>query len=273
VRVVRCAVAIALLFATAPLFAQGAEPSCPRAVLPAYAHNDYENARPLADALRLGFRGIEADVFLVGDSLRVGHDRRRAQRAATLEALYLQPLHSLIARCGRLTADGQPFLLALELKERSHPTYASLLKLLSRYRTILTPQRGSSGQLPSVEVVLVGWHPPSSALRLDTDGLIRLQHHVTRPEDTILVAPGWVRMLSLDYGKTMRRPWVTPARRRRWLAALREAKQAVPERLLRVHNLPADSALYAELLDAGVDLIGTKQLVATRRLLLASGGR
>lgn len=34
-------------------------------LLPAYAHNDYLIDRPLVDALALGYRGVEADVFLV----------------------------------------------------------------------------------------------------------------------------------------------------------------------------------------------------------------
>ena len=45
----------------------------PDTLLPAYAHNDYRNARPLLDALELGFRGVEVDYFLVDTELRVGH--------------------------------------------------------------------------------------------------------------------------------------------------------------------------------------------------------
>ena len=34
-------------------------------LLLAYAHNDYRNPRPLRDALSLGYRGVEADLFRV----------------------------------------------------------------------------------------------------------------------------------------------------------------------------------------------------------------
>jgi hypothetical protein len=249
-----------------------AQAPCPQAELRAYAHNDYENARPLADALRLGYRGVEADVFLVDHALRVGHDRRRARRGGTLEALYLEPLGALAAQCGGLTADGRPFLLAVELKEPSPPTYAALVQLLARYSRLLTPAPDAGGAAAPVEVVLVGWHPPLSALRADSTGLlVRLQQRLTRPEDAAVAPGSWVRLLSLDYGKTIGRRWATAASRRRWLAALREAKRAAPGRLLRVHNVPEDSRAYAALLDAGVDLIGSKQLATTRRLLLARG--
>jgi hypothetical protein len=56
--------------------AANAQPACPRGELPAYAHNDYRNARPLEDALSMGFRGVEVDLVLVDGVLRVGHDRR-----------------------------------------------------------------------------------------------------------------------------------------------------------------------------------------------------
>ncbi|MCK5137459.1 MAG: hypothetical protein KAR19_16865 [Bacteroidales bacterium] len=43
---------------------------------PAHAHNDYNHEHPLFDALENGFRSIEADVFSMGDSLYVAHDRK-----------------------------------------------------------------------------------------------------------------------------------------------------------------------------------------------------
>jgi len=65
----------------------------------------------------------------------------------------------------------------------------------------------------------------------------------------------------------MGRWWVREAGRRRWLARLRELKSSAPDRLLRVHNVPVDARIYAELLETGVDLIGTKQLAKTATLL------
>ena len=57
--------ALTTLLALAAPIALPAQSGCTRGTLPAYAHNDYANARPLTDALSLGFRGAEADVFLV----------------------------------------------------------------------------------------------------------------------------------------------------------------------------------------------------------------
>ena len=41
----------------------------------AHAHNDYEHARPLLDALDCGFGSVEADIYLVDGALLVAHAR------------------------------------------------------------------------------------------------------------------------------------------------------------------------------------------------------
>ena len=253
---IRRAVPFVLAAAAAPALARGQGP-CPRADLPAYAHNDYANARPLADALALGYRGVEADVFLVAGALRVGHARRDARGGRTLESQYVRPLHALAARCGRLTGDGAPFLLTVELKEASRASYDSLAALLARYPALA----------PAVEVVLVGWHPGPAVIDR-APAVLGRQHQLrsTRPVAGATL-DARVRLTSLDYGKTVGRWWVRAAGRRRWLAAVRAAKAAHPTRRLRVHNVPVDAAVYRELRAAGVDLIGTKRLAATAAAL------
>ncbi|MGI8619288.1 MAG: hypothetical protein ACR2L6_09410 [Gemmatimonadaceae bacterium] len=248
--------------------ATGAERQCPRGSLPAYAHNDYENPRPLQEAVERGFRGVEVDLFLVDGTLRVGHDRRRARDGAAFEALYLEPLSALVARCGALTSDGHPFLLAVDFKERSAAAYDALVGLLSGYHSLLARSPAESVRLPSIEIVLVGWHPADAGREGGADSLLRLQHRLSSPSAPHRNAlDPRVRLVSLDYGKTMGRWWLSPADRWRWIAALRAVKDAVPDRLLRVHNVPADARIYGRLLGAGVDLIGAKRLATTQRLL------
>lgn len=256
-----------LLILAAPI-ALPAQSGCPRGTLPAYAHNDYENARPLTDALTLGFRGAEADVFLVDGVMRVGHDRRAARAGGSLEALYLAPLQALVARCGQLTADGRPFFLALELKEASAVAHDSLVALLGRYRELLEASPPASHGAPALDVVLVGWHPSTAPVASAADALVGWQRRIANAGGSQPTPPdARVRLLSLDYGKTMGRWWVTAAGRRRWLAWLRAVKASAPDRVLRVHNVPVDGRIYAALLATGVDLIGTKQLSETARLL------
>ncbi len=248
-----------------------AQSSCPLADLPAYAHNDYENERPLDDALAAGYRGVEVDVFLIDGVVRVGHDRGRARRAGTLEELYLAPLAERIARCGRLTPDrDRPFLLLIEIKERSPDTFDAVARLLARHAGMFGANVPGGGR--EVEVVMVGWHPRADAG--ERAAPLAYQWRIAGHADT-LVAPTErsVRLLSLDYGKTMGRPWRTAAGRRRWLRTLAAVRRGAAGRLVRVHNVPADSAIYARLLAAGADLIGTRELGATRRILTSIARR
>lgn len=242
-----------------------AQPECPRGTLPAYAHNDYLNTHPLYDALALGYKGAEADVFLVDGELQLGHQRRAAEEDGRFETHYLAPLRSLVARCGALTADGQPFLLTVEIKEASRQTFDALVALLSRYSDLL---KGQNGGTPAVQVVLVGWYP--SQFEDSTPVPLTRQAQLTRddrpPADA---ADRSVGLISIDYNKTMGRWWVTPARRRRWLSEIRATKAEYPALRIRAYHAPVSARTYRDLLAAGVDLIGTQDLVDSARLLTA----
>jgi hypothetical protein len=238
---------------------------CTRGELPAYAHNDYENDTPLFDALSLGYRGVEADVFLVNGVLRVGHSRPLAERGGSLEALYLVPLRSLVSRCGGLSSDARRFLLTIELKEASLQAYQALVSLLQRYEFGISSAYGKA-----VQIVLVGWHPQKS--QVPTGGLFGLQFRIERPDEQI--PPGLSRgigLLSVDFGQNVASDWRYAASRAAWLQCLRLTKAAFPDRLIRVHNVPVDSTIYASLLAAGVDLLGVRELRSARRLLLKLG--
>jgi hypothetical protein len=258
-----------LLLAVTATAARGPSASdCPHGTLPAYAHNDYLNAHPLLDALSLGYKGAEADVFLVNGELQLGHKRRAAEEDGRFETLYLEPLRSLVAACGSLTVDGQPFLLTVEIKEVSRPTYDTLVALLTRYSDLLT---GRDGGKPPVQVVLVGWYPGYPGWFADSTRLpLTRQTQLTRddrpPADA---ADRSVGLISIDFSKTMGRWWVTPRIRRRWLAAIRMTKTAYPALRIRVYHLPVDERTYRALLEAGVDLIGTQELSRSAPVLNA----
>ena len=66
----------------------------------AHAHNDYEHDRPLYDALDHGFKSVEADIYLVGDQLLIGHDPTDLTPERTLQSLYLDPLKKIVRITG-----------------------------------------------------------------------------------------------------------------------------------------------------------------------------
>ena len=87
----------------APLFAS------PLFLPHAHSHNDYEQRRPCLDAIEARVSSIEADLWLEGDRVLVGHDRGRWH--GELAELYLQPLTLLWHENALPGRERGPFLL------------------------------------------------------------------------------------------------------------------------------------------------------------------
>ena len=252
---------LVLLVAGAPLAL--VSDSCTTSfILPAYAHNDYRNSRPLRDALSLGFRGVEADVFLVGTELVVGHERSRLQPLRTLASLYLAPLRERLHACGYVLSDSTPFFFNIELKEADTTAFRSLIGQLRQFDELF--HASPSGPAP-VQVTLVGWWPSGA-----WDGwpeYVRVQRIVTRNGMTATTSAP-VGLVSIDYGRVLNWPGrgpLSPAAQHA-LDAARDSARAIAAPL-RVHHVPVNEAVYRWVLAREGTLIGTTDLKGTRALL------
>jgi hypothetical protein len=247
--------------------------TCPQPpTLPAYSHNDYENSRPLHQALALGYRGVEVDLVLRNGELRAAHSGSESKGGRTLETMYLRPLRAILHRCGRVLNPTTALLLNLELKERSRAAYDSLLALLARYSDLFEEHPPQS--MAAVQIVLVGWSPPHHEAKTAIESRLGSQYNITTLTSTSVPHQSEsVRLVSLDYGKTIgwsgRGP--VPQRAGTWLSRVRGVKGTSPRYLSRAYNAPANPAVYRLLLDGGIDLIGTENLRATHRVLLQLG--
>ena len=232
-----------------------------RCVLPAYAHNDYENRRPLLDAVEAGYSGVEADYFLVSGRLLVGHDPNRLNWTRTLQTIYLEPLRDVARRQGPLCQPGRRFLLNIEAKQNSRAAFDSLQAVLSRYPDLF----GSNGW---VEVILVGWTPP-----IDSVGDARIQYRVRRGAQIDSIPPDpRITLISVRYSDLIRYP-DRSTRFERVMTALGRQRRVVPGRRLRVYEVPYSSVVYQALLNAGVDLIGVKDLGRGRNIFNSVSGK
>lgn len=61
-----------------------------------HSHNDYWRPVPLHSALAAGCISVEADVYLSGNELLVGHSRHTLARGQNLRTLYLDPLLNML---------------------------------------------------------------------------------------------------------------------------------------------------------------------------------
>ena len=152
-----------LLFAFL-LCATGLLAADPIALRHAHAHNDYEHARPLEDALAAGFTSVEADLFLIDGEIRVAHYRTDAKPGRTLRSLYLEPLQKIARRHdGRIHPHRPEFYLMLDYKASGEPDVRALHQAvtneLSGFKELLTTVEDGCLTRRAVAIVLSGSRP------------------------------------------------------------------------------------------------------------------
>jgi hypothetical protein len=136
-----------------------------------HSHNDYWRPHPLYDALQLGFKSVEADVFLIDTTLQVGHEPAALQRTKTLQSLYLDPLRQMQQAQGGFYTKPAELWLYIDFKNDGPATYARLRQTLARYRPMLSTP--SHSRLNGVRVILTGGYPRAEVLA-DPDALVFL---------------------------------------------------------------------------------------------------
>ena len=240
--------------------------SRPRPLEVAHAHNDYEHARPLHDALDHGFCSIEADVYLVDGKLLVAHDRKDVRPERTLEALYLDPLQARVqANGGRVYRNGPTITLLVDIKSEARPTYAALEHVLARYGDFLTSFGREQSTPRAVTVIVSGNRAPADV----EQRVVRYSALDGRSTDLDAAAPATLYpWISDNWTKlsTWRGEGELPANDR---AKLRDwvSRAHTRGRKIRLWNTPETPEAWQVLRDSGVDIIGTDNLGRLRDFL------
>jgi glycerophosphoryl diester phosphodiesterase len=149
----------ALIFAVGALqfLASLSTQAQPTPLIHAHAHNDYEHARPLFDALDHGFCSVEADIYLVDGQLLVAHDRNKVKPERTLQALYLDPLRERVKKNGGQVYPGTTdFTLLIDVKSDAEKTYAVLRDVLKQYADLLTVFRPEATESKAITAIISG---------------------------------------------------------------------------------------------------------------------
>ncbi len=247
-------------------FFHPANAAAPAPLLHAHAHNDYEHARPLLDALDQGFCSVEADIYLVEGQLLVAHDRAKVSASRTLQALYLDPLHERMKRNGgRVFAGGPEVTLLVDIKSDAEPTYAALRKVLEGYADMLTRFQENRIQTNAITVILSGNRPQAMLAKeplryAAIDG--RLPDLETNPP------PALVPLVSDNWSKHFKWQGKGP------LPSEEEAKLKTlvnlahqQGRRVRFWGTADSPEVWREFRKAGVDLINTDDLSGLARFL------
>lgn len=232
----------------------------------AHAHNDYLHERPLLDALDHGFTSIEADVFPVDGQLLVAHTFIELSKARTLEGLYLKPLREIVSRNGgSVYGNGRPVILLVDIKTKGVEAYSILESLLKSYDEIVSSHLDGDFREKAVTVVVSGDRPRAEIERANPryaaiDGRLSDLKADTPASLVPLISDNWTNHFKY------RGEGMMPTDEREKLADI--VRQCHEQgRRLRFWATPERSALWMELEDAGVDLIGTDDLMALQQQL------
>ncbi|MFA5327016.1 MAG: phosphatidylinositol-specific phospholipase C/glycerophosphodiester phosphodiesterase family protein [Prolixibacteraceae bacterium] len=129
-------------------------------IIPAHSHNDYEQSRPLFNALDCNFKSVEADVYSIGDSLFVAHDFDQIRPGRTLRSMYLEPLRKQIEKNkGSVYGNGEEVILFIDIKDDAMRTYQLLDQILKTYANEVTVFENGEKKTGSIMVVVSGNRP------------------------------------------------------------------------------------------------------------------
>jgi hypothetical protein len=232
-----------------------------------HSHNDYWRPRPLVDALQLGFKSVEADIFLVDSTLQVGHERAALDPVRTLQSLYLDPLQQQLGAGGQLYTRPAELWLFVDFKTAGPATYVQLRRVLGRYRDLLvSPRQARPG---GVRVILTGSYPRPEVLA-DPDRLVFLDGQLTDLQPQLAASLPTVNgdwQQSFRWDGTGKIPSAESAR----LQQLSEEALKNGQKV-RFWNLPASTAaqrraVWQELLKYPGLLIGADELAELKQVI------
>ncbi|WP_381562850.1 phosphatidylinositol-specific phospholipase C/glycerophosphodiester phosphodiesterase family protein [Streptomyces eurythermus] len=245
----------------------------PRPLWRAHAHNDYAHPRPLLDALDHRFGSVEADIFLVGDQLLVGHEASDLDPSRTLESLYLEPLAARVAaHHGAVYRRAhRPLQLLVDIKTEGAATYLALDRRLRRYPRLFTRYAHGRVHPGPVTVVVSGDRAARTPMAAQTerrafyDGRLADLTGSTPASFAPLVSDNWTQNF------TWTGTGAFPDAERRKLRSITAAAHARGQRVRFWATPdtagPARDALWTELLAAGVDHLNTDDLAGLETFL------
>ncbi len=233
----------------------------------AHAHNDYEHANPLFDALSHGFWSVEADIWLRGTNLVVSHTAPILSGVGTLKDLYLDPLREFARTNAAAFKAAGPLTLLIDLKSDGKRTYAALDQMLRGYTNLFTRFEGGRIETNSV-LVLISGSRPVEMLRTQAvrhaalDGRMADLTNNIPASLTPLMSDNWPNQFRWRGKEAM-----DPAEREKLRAFVKQMH--AQGRRVRFWNVADTPEVWRELYDAGVDLLNTDKLEEMEEFLRA----
>lgn len=222
----------------------------------AHSHNDYEQPAPFWTAYREGFGSVEADIFLLGDSLLVAHDFAELRLHRSLEQYYLEPLATCIRQNkGHVFANPKKKLqLLVDIKTEAVATLGKLVATLRRYPSLTNAA--------SLRIVISGNRPDPATFNsypsfITFDGVLSQRYSPA--------AMKRIAMLSDNLADYAHGAVMTGEERQRLQAAVGGAHAS--KKPVRFWGTPDNMETWKEIMALRVDYINTDHINALGHFL------
>jgi alkaline phosphatase len=220
-----------------------------------HSHNDYEQAGPLVNALENKVYSLEADIYLLNDTLKVAHDKKNLTAAPSLLALYIQPIvHLFQDNHGQISSDkNYSPILMIDIKENGEAALSALVKLLSAHPSVFDRKVNKK----AVQVVISGdrgniakWTSWPSYILFDG----RFNEHYDKAQLKR------VAFISDSYFNYAKQKETTDSLIKQLATKAHQIKKP-----LRLWAIPDNPASWTHLRELGVDIINTDKVAECRK--------
>jgi len=220
-----------------------------------HSHNDYEQAEPLVNALQNKVYSLEADIYLVNDTLKVAHDKKDLTAAPSLLALYIQPIVHLFKDNHGQISDDKTYspVLMIDIKENGEAALSALVKLLSAYPSVFNRKINKK----AVQIVISGdrgdiskWTSWPTFILFDG----RINEHYDKAQLKR------VAFISDSYFNYAKQKETTDSLIKQLAARAHQIKT-----LLRLWAIPDHPSSWIHLRELGVDIINTDKVAECRK--------
>ncbi|TCD26147.1 glycerophosphodiester phosphodiesterase [Pedobacter psychrodurus] len=211
-----------------------------------HSHNDYTHQKPFFEAINNNVFSIEADVFVVGDSLMVAHSKKEIKAGNTLEQLYLKQIKALSGEKEYYT-----FQLMIDVKGDWDSTYRLLQKNLKKYQKYF----GRQGR--NTIVVISGNRPPANTFHqyfhLFFDGLPNVSYSQENLKKITMISDNFA-----TYSKWKGVGEISETDKARLAEPINNAHQL--GKPFRFWGAPDNEACWKLLHELGADIINTDKV-------------
>ncbi len=226
-----------------------------------HSHNDYLQKSPFLTAYVNKVDEIEADIFLVGDSILVAHSKKEINTSNTLYYLYLNPIAKAFKKYKNKVSDDNEytFSLMIDVKESWNAVYPSLRKEIEKYGEIFN----RSKQKKAIQIVISGSRPDYSTFHtypkwLYFDGLPNISYAKKDLKRITMISDNFT-----SYSKWKGIGEIPEADKDKLRKVIEQAHKL--HKPIRFWGAPDTEACWKQLAALGADIINTDKITESKK--------